>query len=400
MLMKDKLSELGVNAFINYKELEDVELMQQIQAVSEHPARVGKVGIMPDAHLGYGMPIGCVLATKGAVIPNAVGVDIGCSMSLVKTSLKKEDITEEDLKRIVGGSKEYPGGIYGNIPVGQRHNSTKQDSPIFAAYDDWCLCVGVCLNEIESAQYQIGTLGGGNHFIEIQVGDDDSIYIMIHSGSRNLGYKVCSYYNKLAEELCTKFFQHDVVKHKLAFLPSDTKEYYQYMDEMNLCMRFAKENHLLMQKKIAGIINHVMGENVTFEEPLITTHNYAAFENHFGQNVLVHRKGAIMAREGVEAIIPGSQGTSSYVVRGLGNAASLCSASHGSGRKMSRRKAKEELNLAEEQKLMEGIIHRMDNESSLEEAPSAYKDISDVLRQEATLVEPILKLRPLAVVKG
>ena len=398
--MQTKDLKDNVNFFIRESELNNDEaLLKQIESVVNHPARVAKVCIMPDCHLGYGMPIGCVLATRDAVIPNAVGVDIGCTMSLVKTSLHKEDISAEFLNRVLGGSKQYPGGIYANIPVGLKHNSKKQDSPIFAEVDRW-FNTTICKEEYESAQHQLGTLGGGNHFIEIQEGDDGSIYIMIHSGSRNLGYKVCQYYNKIAEELCEKYFQYEVVQNKLAFLPKGTKEYLDYMDEMNLCIDFARENHLLMQKKITGIIQHVYDGEVQFSTPLITTHNYATFENHWGMNVLVHRKGAIMVREGIRAIIPGSQGTASYVVEGLGNPASLCSASHGSGRKMSRKKAKEELNLKEEQAKMSGIVNRMNNVGDLEEAPSAYKDIEDVIKQESMLVQPILKLRPLAVVKG
>lgn len=382
-----------VNAFINPLDL-DEELIKQIKGVSTHPARVGHVVILPDSHLGYGMPIGCVLATKDAVVPNAVGVDIGCSMSLVRTSLKRDDVSLEELNRIVDE-------IYRTVPVGQNHNKEKQNSKVFnkELYPAWDNTV-ICKQEYESAQYQIGTLGGGNHFIEIQVGEDGYIYIMIHSGSRNLGYKVCKYYNKIAEDLCNRYYHKDVVKNQLAFIPKGLDEYDAYTAEMNLCKEFAKENHLSMQTRVAYAIVKVLNRDITFSEPILTTHNYATYEHIDGQNLMIHRKGAISAREGVKAIIPGSQGTSSYLVEGLGNPASLYSASHGSGRKMSRAKAKSNLNLSVEQARMGDIVHRIKSIEDLEEAPSAYKDIEDVIKRESMLVKPVMKLRPIAVVKG
>lgn len=388
-LIHDLHRDYNVNVFINPLDLDD-ELVKQIKAVATHPARVDQVVILPDSHLGYGMPIGCVIATKDAVIPNAVGVDIGCSMSLVKTSLRREDITRDDLNKIVAE-------IYKVIPVGTNHNKEKQHSELFNM--DWSNTV-ICQQEYESAQYQLGTLGGGNHFIEIQEGADGYIYIMIHSGSRNLGYRVCKYYNKLAEELCNRYYHKDVVKNQLAFLPRETAEFKLYMDEMALCKEFAIENHKIMQNKVAIVIASVLNKYMTFNTPIITTHNYATWEHIFDKNVIVHRKGAIGVRQGTKAIIPGSQGTASYVVVGLGNPASLYSASHGSGRKMSRAKAKQNLNLRDEQALMKDIVHTMDTTDKLEEAPSAYKDIEDVIKRESMLVKPVLKLKPIAVVKG
>lgn len=391
VLKQELLSTMDVNTYINLDDL-DEDLMDQIKNVSSHPARALPVIILPDSHLGYGMPIGCVLATKGAVVPNSVGVDIGCSMSLVKTSVRKEEVTTEQLETLVSN-------IYNTIPVGTNHNKEKQSSPLFDEVRRWSETT-VCSNEFESAQYQLGTLGGGNHFIEIQEGTDGFIYIMIHSGSRNLGYKVCEYYNKMAEDKCTRWFHSDVVENKLAFFPKGSPWYDKYMKEMSICLDFAKANHFLMQRKVQQCMNLTLGKDIEYGEKIYTRHNYASMEHHHNQNVLVHRKGAILVREGMKAIIPGSQGTASYVVEGLGNPASLCSASHGSGRKMSRRRAKAELSLADEQAKMTGIIHRMNSVDALEEAPSAYKDIEDVIQLESALVKPVLKLKPLAVVKG
>lgn len=392
-----KAIKTNKNAILSWaKEIEEPALKQLINA-AEHPCINMPIAVCPDVHAGFGVTIGCVLPVTDALIPNAVGVDIGCSMSAAKTNIRVEDVSTELLKKIVGGAKGYPGGIRANIPVGQSHHKVKQDHCIFANRDMWNDTL-ICAQELESAQYQLGTMGGGNHFIELQAGDDGFLYYMIHSGSRNLGYKVGQYYDKLAKDLCSKYKQDRVVQDDLAFLPRGTKEFDMYFKEMNLCLYFAKANHERMQEILEGILKHNIPE-IEFTKRWYTRHNYAAIENHKGVNYFIHRKGAIKARVGDEQIIPGSQGTASYIVEGLGNVDSYCSASHGSGRVMSRRQATASLNLAEEQKKMEGIVHNMTTNKQLDEAPSAYKDIEDVLKQEADLVKKIVKLKPIAVVK-
>lgn len=372
--------------------------MEQAINLANHPCVVDHVVLAPDAHSGFGMPIGGVIAVEDAIIPNAVGVDIGCSMSLMRTNLSVEDINEELLRKIIGGAKGYPGGIRANIPVGMSHNKVKQDHELFSHRDAWNNTV-ICKEELESAQYQLCSLGGGNHFIEIQAGDDNCVYIMIHSGSRNLGYKVGNYYNKVAEELCAKWKQNDVVKNKLAFLPRGTAEFDAYVREMNICLDFAHANHQLMQDKIVEICEHII-PNFCIIGTYFTRHNYCAIEHHMGRDLFIHRKGAIRARQGEHAIIPGSQGTASYLVCGMGNEASFTSASHGSGRKMSRTAAKANLSLKDEQARMAGIVHNINSVDQLDEAPSAYKDIEEVIKLESDLVTPVIKFKPLAVVKG
>lgn len=372
--------------------------MEQAINLANHPCVVDHVVLAPDAHSGFGMPIGGVIAVEDAIIPNAVGVDIGCSMSLMRTNLSVEDINEELLRKIIGGAKGYPGGIRANIPVGMSHNKVKQDHELFSHRDAWNNTV-ICKEELESAQYQLCSLGGGNHFIEIQAGDDNCVYIMIHSGSRNLGYKVGNYYNKVAEELCAKWKQNDVVKNKLAFLPRGTAEFDAYVREMNICLDFAHANHQLMQDKIVEICEHII-PNFCIIGTYFTRHNYCAIEHHMGRDLFIHRKGAIRARQGEHAIIPGSQGTASYLVCGMGNEASFTSASHGSGRKMSRTAAKANLSLKDEQARMAGIVHNINSVNQLDEAPSAYKDIEEVIKLESDLVTPVVKFKPLAVVKG
>lgn len=363
--------------------------IKQAINISEHPWLVGNVCLMPDTHEGYGMPIGGVVALDNAICPNMVGVDIGCGMLAVRTNIK--EIPIDKLKIILGKIRE-------TIPVGFKHHKKQQEHFVF---EDHRWNLPICGQEFESAKHQIGTLGGGNHFIEIQKGSDGFIWFMIHSGSRNLGYKVAKYYNDLANELCSRWKQDKIVKDQLAVLPIETTEARDYINEMDLCLAFSNANRALMAKFIARIFDEVIGD-IIYDEPINIQHNYAALEHHYDRNVFVHRKGATLARENTIGIIPGSQGTSSYIVRGLGNKASMNSCSHGAGRRMSRSKAKEQLDLKFEQEKLDkkGILHAIRGQNDLEEASSAYKDIDVVMEEQKDLVEILVKLEPLAVVKG
>lgn len=370
--------------------IEEGALKQAIN-ISEHPWLIGNVCLMPDAHEGYSFPIGGVAALDKAICPNMVGVDIGCSMSALKTTLTSIDI--DSLKKILGI-------IRSKVPVGMKHQSYDIEHEIFID-ENWERTI-ICKQQFNSAKRQLGTLGGGNHFIEIQKGSDGFIWIMIHTGSRNLGYKVAEYYNSIANILCLRWKQDEIVKNQLAILPYETKEFEQYRDEMALCVKFAHANHDIILEEIKKAFLETFSGQVKFDVKYRTTHNYVAIEHHYGKNVWVHRKGAVRVRENDIAIVPGSQGTSSYIVRGLGNEASLYSCSHGSGRVMSRKKAKETLDLQEEQRKLDekGILHAIRDKNDLEEASSAYKDIEEVIKNESDLIEPIIKLEPLAVIKG
>ena len=224
---------------------------------------------------------------------------------------------------------------------------------------------------------------------------------MIHSGSRNLGKRVADYYNKKAVELCTHWKQFDIVKQELAVLPIDTPEAKCYISEMNLCLEFAYANRMLMADSIIKSFIEIFPLFET-KELINIHHNYATIEHHYNKDVWVHRKGATLARKGTMGIIPGSQGTCSYIVEGLGNESSLCSCSHGAGRKMSRMKAKQALTVEEEAKRLNdlGIVHSIRNIDDLDEAPSAYKDIDVVMEEQKDLVKILVKLSPLGVVKG
>lgn len=365
--------------------------IDQAMNIAVHPCLVGNVCLMPDTHQGYGMPIGGVAALRGAICPNMVGVDIGCGMLAVKTNIRADELSRELLQEIVDKIKA-------SVPVGFKwHTEPNKTHVVFS--NDWDL--PVCGQERERAELQIGTLGGGNHFIEIQRGDDGYVYFMIHSGSRNLGKQVADHYNKEAIRLCTMFHNDDVITNELAYLPIGTKEAENYIKEMNLCLKFSNANRDCMARAIEKCILDVL-PNAEFEDRINIQHNYARLERHYGRDVWVHRKGATSARYGEVGLIPGSQGTSSYIVRGFGNEASMMSCSHGAGRKISRKKARESLSVESECALLnkQGIIHSIKTQDDLDEAPSAYKDIDVVMQEQSDLVEILVKLSPMAVIKG
>ena len=309
----------------------------QAKNLARLPFAFRQICLMPDTHQGYGMPIGGVMATQDVIVPNAVGVDIGCGMCAVRTSLT--DISIEDLKLILKGIRE-------RIPVGFNKHQYEESNYLMP---DYVPRGEIIDREYSNARKSLGTLGGGNHFIEIQKGDG-RIWIMIHSGSRNLGKQVADHYNKKAIEINEKYFSRVPKEWQLAFLPRDSNEGNDYLTEMQYCVDFAFANRELMMDRIKHCFNEVIDDHVEFSGMINIAHNYARLENHFGKNVWVHRKGATSARLGEIGIIPGSQGTSSYIVEGLGNPESFTSCSHGAGRAMGRKEAERTLNLEEEQK--------------------------------------------------
>jgi tRNA-splicing ligase RtcB len=405
-MYKFKTDNMKIPCFV-WSEKGSIEdgAIEQIKNASCLPFTFHHTALMADGHLGYGAPIGGVMASNNVVIPNFIGVDIGCGMLAVKTSLT--EIDKNTLKQIMGEIQKV-------IPMGFNHHKEKQNRflmPTFGSYEfprnveaytkSLDCVVG---REFNNALTQIGTLGGGNHFIEIQKGSDGHIWIMIHSGSRNLGYKVANHYNKIAVELNEKWFSSVPKSHQLAFLPLDTKEAQLYLNEMNFCVDFALANRKLMMDRIKIAFCYTLTgiERIKFDNTINIAHNYATMEHHYGKNVLVHRKGATLASEKTIGIIPGSQGTKSYIVKGKGNPESFNSCSHGAGRVMSRSKAKQTLDLQEEIDKLDklGVIHGMRNASDLDEAPSAYKPIDEVMHNQKDLVEILVELTPLCVLKG
>lgn len=313
-----------------------------------------------------------------------------CGMCAVKSNVK--EISEKHLKGILEQ-------IRNRIPVGFNHHQDSHEDRMPEA-DSVMGFDSVVMREYDSACHQIGTLGGGNHFIEIQKDEEGYIWVMIHSGSRNLGFQVAKHYNDLAKKLNARWHSEVPKEHDLAFLPMESQEAQNYLAEMNYCLDFALANRSFMLEVIQDIIASFTG--CEFGEVVNIHHNYVAPERHFGQNVMVHRKGATSARAGEPGIIPGSQGTFSYIVRGKGNRESFSSCSHGAGRKMGRKDAKRRLDLADEQKKLDdqGILHSIRTEADLDEAAGAYKDIDVVMDEQRDLVDIVVKLSPVAVVKG
>jgi tRNA-splicing ligase RtcB len=318
-----------------------------------------------------------------------VGVDIGCGMCAVKTSLTSLDMNS--IKKIMQEIRQ-------SVPLGFKHHKNRQNQILMPAGSDELLIVK---SEYESARTQIGTLGGGNHFIEIQQGDDGHIWLMVHSGSRNIGYRVAGYYNRLAIELNKRWKSPVPPNWQLAYLPVETEEGQRYLDEMRYCVEFALANRKLMMERMQTAVLHNVAA-VSFEPLINIAHNYAALEHHFGREVMVHRKGATSARKGEYGIIPGSQGTASYIVMGKGNPESFASCSHGAGRIMGRKEAQRQLRLEVEKKRLDdlGILHAVRSKKDLDEAAGAYKDIQQVIANQMDLIEVKVKLKPLAVIKG
>jgi tRNA-splicing ligase RtcB len=367
--------------------------IQQALHLANLPFAFRQICLMPDTHQGYGMPIGGVLATNNVIVPNAVGVDIGCGMCAIKTNIEVDGLEHTQLTQIMAGVRE-------TIPLGFDHHAERQDESLMPQGFNIDELV-IVKRQYLAALKQIGTLGGGNHFIEIQRDGEGFLWIMVHSGSRNFGLQVAEYYNKKAKKLNEMYYSSVNPKADLAFLPFETDEAHVYYKEMQYCTTFALANRKLMMDRIQQVVSAIFSD-VVYEPIINIAHNYAAWEKHFDTKVIVHRKGATSAKLGETGIIPGSQGTKSYIVEGLGNPESFMSCSHGAGRMMSRTAAKKNLDIeAEKRKLDElGIIHSIRSKSDLEEASSAYKDISQVMAFQSDLVAIKVELSPLAVIKG
>lgn len=380
--------------------------MEQAQNVANLPFIHKHVVLAPDAHQGFGMPIGGIVGLKGIVSPGMVGNDIGCGMRVLKTNLSTDQLNIQLLQDIRNE-------LRGSIPMNNNAHKYEQSWAGFTEWVDELECIrGVYKypewysNDIlKWIRRSLGTLGGGNHFIELQKDAANNVYIMLHSGSRNLGQQVCKNYHGLALDMCNKWHVSLPDKH-LAYLPVDSPEGQDYLRDMNFALAFAKENRSRLMDQVVDIVYNVLatvnaGPFKRLEEHDVH-HNYAALENHMGKNVWVHRKGATSAKDCELGIIPGSQGTHSYIVKGLGNPLSFSSCSHGAGRIMGRKDAIRRLDLVKELEILDkcGVVHTMRGEKDLDEAPSAYKDISVVMKNQSDLVEVVTELSPIMVAKG
>jgi len=405
-VLKTKEMKVPLKVFSEKNSIEE-QCIEQMEKVCSLPFIHHHTALMADGHFGRGASIGSVVATKGVVIPHLIGSDISCGLCAVKTSLK--EIDTDTLKKIMGEVRKV-------IPIGLgKHHQEAQDESLMPKFNPAVnpLKYKIINREYNSALKQLGTLGAhGNHFIEIQKGNDNHIYIMIHSGSRNLGLQVANHYNKLAVELNEKWHSSVPKKWELAFLPLDSEEGQAYLREMNYCVEFAFANRKLMMDRVMEVFTKEfhgwdLGVNdklpgIEFGEMININHNFAQLENHFNSNVMVHRKGATLATKNTIGIIPGSMGSPSYITKGKGNPDSFNSSPHGAGRIMSRTRAKEELSLENEMKILndQGIVHGIRNRDNLDEAVGSYKDISQVMKNSEDLVEILVELRPLASIKG
>ena len=382
------------------RDIED-SAMVQAENLARHPALRHHVALMPDCHCGIGMPIGGVIAAKDAVIPAAVGVDIGCGMIAVETDIPAEKLDDMRFRRSIHTRiKEL-------VPVGE--GKMHKNIQVWDGFEEYLDTKGVDIQFITHLDRRnLGTLGGGNHFIEIQKSDAGFVWIMIHSGSRNLGKRIEEVYQEKAMQLCEQFYT-PLPCSDLAFLPIQHEAGHNYFRDMNFALKYAFENRQRMMTRCKEVIAEFVPE-VNFIREVNIHHNYAAFEEHFGETLCIHRKGATSAKLDETGIIPGSMGTASYIVRGLGNPASFMSCSHGAGRKMSRTVACNTLTAAECDEAMKGIVcdrwHPVTRYGKgkkvldLSEAPQAYKNIEDVIAAESDLVEIQVRLTPLAVIKG
>ncbi len=387
--------------------LDDLEdsALEQAKNMANLPFVYKWVALMPDSHPGFGVPIGSVVATNKVLMIGAVGVDIGCGMAFIPTNIPV-DLLYKDTGTVGPLIKGILGNIKRNVPVGFEHHKTKQPcAALDIALEKYEHLSGDLLNEIERGYFQVGTLGSNNHFLEIQKDENDLLCIMLHSGSRNFGKKICDHFSKIAKDLNAYWYSSVDPKLDLHFLPMDSPEGLAYFDWMNLALAFAAENRQrMMQECISVVLNMVKKydgfSGIELGEQVDILHNFAAMENHYGQNVLVHRKGATKATEKTVGIIPGSMGTNSYIVQGLGNPESFMSCSHGAGRRMGRKEAVRTLDFETEKKKLEGIITGMTNKDKLAEAPGSYKNILRVMSDQCDLVKIIKTLRPVASIKG
>jgi tRNA-splicing ligase RtcB len=378
---------------------------RQLRNIAALPFVHKWVAVMPDAHQGKGATVGSVIATAGAVIPAAVGVDIGCGMMAARTSLRASDLPD-DLSAIRSA-------VEARVPHGRTDNGGKNDR---GAWHDAPEAVTAAWAELGPRYERIvenhprigrgvtfehlGTLGTGNHFIEVCLDEEDRVWIMLHSGSRGVGNRIGSHFIELAKREMERFFIR-LPDQDLAYLPEGTVHFGHYVQAVGWAQDYAMKNRELMMAQVVDALRG-SGALPPFEanvEAVNCHHNYVAREHHYGKDVLVTRKGAVRAGEGDLGIIPGSMGARSYIVRGLGNAESFCSSSHGAGRAMSRSEARRRFTVADHEQATMGIECRKDD-GVIDETPAAYKSIDDVMRAQRDLVEIVHTLRQVVCVKG
>jgi len=375
----------------------DLQSEVQLRQTAALPFIFKHVAAMPDVHYGKGATVGSVVATKGALVPAAVGVDIGCGMMAAQMPFSADRLPDSLDALFSALSKA--------IPVGQGQHKTATDDAVVwnGMMPGYCkLPEVVTKGLLDKTLAQLGTLGGGNHFIEVCLDEKNNVWVMLHSGSRGIGNKIGNYYIDCAKELMQQFMI-KLENPDLAYLPEGTPLFDAYWRDLQWAQSYAMKNREIMMKlTLQAIAEVIFGDKYGIIDPEVMInchHNYAERENHFGENVIVTRKGAVRARVGDMGIIPGSMGTRSYIVQGLGNSDSFCSCSHGAGRQLSRGKAKELYTAEDVEKQTAGIVCRKDA-GVVDEIPAAYKDIDAVMEDQKDLVKVVAVLRQVLCVKG
>lgn len=379
------------------------DAIEQVRNITALPFIHKHVALMPDVHVGRGSTIGSVIPTKNAIIPAAVGVDIGCGMIAIRTDLTSKDLPENlaavrsDIERAVphgfmsveGRSKKGAFTVLPNSNGNRWKQLSKEYDQIVEKHP---------LIRHKQPHLQMCSLGGGNHFIEICLDTEDRIWVMLHSGSRGVGNKIGMYFTDLAKK-DMEIHHINLLDKDLSYLSQGTVHFDDYVQGLRWAQEYASQNRLAMMESVLRVMRDHFRPFVTDKNAINCHHNYAEVEHHFGENVWITRKGAVRAREGDLGIIPGSMGAKSFIVKGLGNKESFCSCSHGAGRVMSRTKAKELVSLADHIRDTEGVECRKD-EFVIDESPKAYKNIDDVMKAQEDLVSIEHTLKQILCVKG
>ena len=377
----------------------DPQALQQLRNMAALPFVFRHIAVMPDVHVGIGATVGSVIPSQGAIVPAAVGVDIGCGMNAVRLSLNARQLPDNP--------KVLRTAIEKAVPVGfdQHRRETVKASSLSALDAGIDRIVGKHPGLMKMLRQfrltwarQLGTLGGGNHFIEICLDEADNVWVMLHSGSRGIGNCIGRYFIELARKDMSREYGHLPDK-DLSYLVEGTQHFADYVEALSWAQDYAMLNRREMMRLVVEALKSVLPPFELTREAINCHHNYVERETHFGEEVYITRKGAISAQAGELGIIPGSMGAKSYIVRGKGNAESFCSCSHGAGRRMSRMEAKRRFSTQDMVEQTEGIECRKDKDV-VDEIPAAYKDIEAVMAHQSDLVEVVHTLRQIVCVKG
>ncbi|MGF7121201.1 RtcB family protein [Rhodococcus sp. BE178] len=387
---------------LNFASHVDDTALAQARETASMPFVYPHVALMPDAHSGKGSAVGTVIPTRGAVIPAAVGVDIGCGMIAARTQFDAGDIERAGARgrtlhalrlRLEDAIPLSPGNYNLTASLGEWFAEPK-----IAELEERAAKGGVDLSHSPKWREQLGSLGGGNHFIELCLDEQDRVWMFLHSGSRGVGNKIAQKHIAIAQKLC-RTWHIELPNRDLAYLAEGAPEFWAYIRELRWAQRFALLNRAEMMDRYSAVLGEWIGEGVVEAERINSHHNYTEQEEHYGEKVWLTRKGAVNAHEGVDAVIPGSMGTRSYVVRGKGSKPGLCSAPHGAGRRFSRTQARKRFTVADLAERMQGIEYRHGAEW-IDEIPDAYKDIDVVMDDARDLVEIRHELRQILNLKG